>query len=449
MLTGCTRGGSPTPAPSGSASYAAADCAADATSENTFKVGAILPVSGPAHLGGLAELAAINVALTNIKAAGGITGKPVCIVAVDAGSGNDAGKAAEATASLVGQKPSVILTSLTNEATAAVVSGTAAAGIPVMSLSTTSSALAPTASNFYRVAPPEWAQAQALTQTLIVDGNPKIAIIGSTDPAAVAYRKILTEVFQGEKGLVLYGGVPANSPVATTTPTPTPTPAPKPSPTATPVPEDFTPGQSDFTAQVTAALASKPNAVVIVGTTETPAILKELIKQGWKMPKTYLGDSNVTSYAGKFPDGALLGAQGTIPGQSPSEDLRAAITAWTTQVKATTLTSVNYAAEAYDATVLAALAAAMYAHTDPGTVNTNLMAVSGTYGGDKCDTFAACAKLLNSNKLITYRGPSTLGAFTAAREVSSAMVSIYQYNAEGLPIWTGIQSVRSVKEPKQ
>jgi neutral amino acid transport system substrate-binding protein len=339
----------------------------------------------------------------------------------------------------------VIITALSNEATGAVAA--AASAIPVMSLTSTSSSLSLSYSNLFRVAPPEWAQALALTQTLIVDGNPKIAIIGSIDPAAVAYRTVLTQTFTEEKGLVLYGGLPTNSPAATPTPTPTPLPAPKPS--TTPAPEQFTPGQATFATEVTAALATKPNAVVVVATTETSAILAELMKQGWKMPKTYLGDSNVTGYAGVFASGALLGAQGTIPGQSPSEELRNRLTAWTTQVKATTLTSVNYAAEAYDATVLAALAGAMYAKTSPVVVARNLPAVSGSYGGDKCDSYASCAKILDTNKLVSYRGPSTMGSFTATNEVSSAMVSIFQYNNENVPIWTGIQSVRSIKEPKK
>jgi len=444
VLSGCARGGVPAPTAS-PVPLAAADCKPETTSENTFKVGAILPVGGAAHLGGMAELAALNLAVADINAAGGVTGKPACIVALDSGTGLDPASASAAAATLASQKPSVIMTALTTEATAAVAA--AAPGIPVMSLTSTSSALSLSFDTVYRVAPPEWAQALALTQTLIVDGNPKIAIIGSTDPAAVAYRTILTQTFTEEKGLVLYGGLPTNSPGATPTPTPTPVPAPKPS--ATPAPEQFAPGQISFVTEVTAALATKPNAVVIVASTETVPILAELMKQGWKMPKTYLGDSNVTSYAGVFPAGSLIGAQGTIPGQSPSEELRTRLTAWTTQVKAVTLKSVNYAAEAYDATILAALAGAMYAKTTPSVVAANLNAVSGSYGGDKCDSFAACAKLLNANGLISYRGPSTMGSFTGTHEVSSAMVSIFQYNNENVPIWTGIQSVRSIKEPKK
>jgi neutral amino acid transport system substrate-binding protein len=118
-------------------------------------------------------------------------------------------------------------------------------------------------------------------------------------------------------------------------------------------------------------------------------------------------------------------------------------------VKATTLTSFNYAAEAYDATVLAALAGAMYATTSPSVVARNLPAVSGSYGGEKCDSYANCAKILNTNAQIAYRGPSTMGSFTGAHDVSSAMVSIYQYNNDNVPIWTGIQSVRSIKDPKK
>lgn len=435
VLTGCTRpsqNASPTPtaAPTG---ITVAECAANATNSNTLKIGAILPLTGPSYLGGYAQLAAMNKAVADITKAGGISvvtkdnpttpSLPTCIVPIDSGAGFDAAAAAAAGADLASKKVSVILTALSTEATAAVVASNP--GTPVLSL--TSTAPIP-ATDLFRIGPPTWAEAQALTQTLIVDGNPKIAMVGPTDAGSMAMRASIQSEFAEQKGLVLYGGID-----------PAPAPATKPATAAVPL---------TISEQVAAAIAAKPDAIVIVAAGETTEYLRALLAQKWKMPKAYLVHTNVVNYSKTFTEGDLLAVQGTVPGQSPSEELATYVNNWSLATRKVNIESVNYAAEAYDATVLAGLAAVNLAHSQPSYIGVSLLPVSGTYGGELCYNFADCAKSLTENKLIHYKGVSSMGPFTGAREVSTSMISIYQYKADNTPVWTGLISVASVKPPK-
>lgn len=421
---------SPTPTPSGISAHT---CAPGSSNAATLKIGAILPMSGPSYLGGYAQMAAITKAVDDIMKAGGISvatktnptasSLPACVISYDSGAGLDAAAAATVGAQFATQGLSVILTALSTEATAAVT--VANPGTPVLSLTSTAPIVA---ADFFRIGPPSWAEAQALTQTLIVDGNPKIAMVGPTDASSMAMRASIQSEFAEQKGLVLYGGIE---------PTPSSAPAPAPSATALTV--------SD---QISAAILAKPDAIVIVAAGETPEYLRELIKQKWKMPKVYLIKTNVIDYSKVFATGDLLAVQGTIPGQSPSEELRRYLNDWSQATRNTNIESVNYAAEAYDATVLAALGAVNYAHTQPSYISSSLLAVSGTYGGDLCYSFTDCAKMLTENRPIHYKGVSSMGPFTGTREISTSMISIYQYKNDNTPVWTGLVSVRSVKEPK-
>ena len=136
------------------------------------------------------------------------------------------------------------------------------------------------------------------------------------------------------------------------------------------------------------------------------------------------------------------------PGQSPSDELKQYLSDWSQATRGKSIESVNFAAEAYDATILAALGATNYAHTQPSYISSSLLAVSGTYGGELCYSFSECAKPLTENRQIHYKGVSSMGPFTGIREVATSMISIYQYKADNTPVWTGLVSVASVKPPK-
>ena len=136
-----------------------------------------------------------------------------------------------------------------------------------------------------------------------------------------------------------------------------------------------------------------------------------------------------------FQAGTLKGAQGTIPGANPADDFKKRASAWHKQVEGSELSDYSYAAESYDATILAGLAAIKGGATDPATIQANLHAVSGANGGEECTSYAACKALLKDGKDIQYKGVSGAGPFNDKNDPSSAFIGIYKYDENNKPIW--------------
>ena len=99
------------------------------------------------------------------------------------------------------------------------------------------------------------------------------------------------------------------------------------------------------------------------------------------------------------------------------------------------LNDFSYAAESYDATILAALAAVRAKSTTGTQIQQNLAAVSGAAGGATCTGFKECADLLASGSEIDYEAVSGAGPFNANNDPSSAFIGIYQYGADNTYTW--------------
>jgi len=148
------------------------------------------------------------------------------------------------------------------------------------------------------------------------------------------------------------------------------------------------------------------------------------------MSKTYFTDGNTADYSKDFAKGTLEGAQGTIPGADPDQTFKDRVSGWAEVGEGKPLTDYSYAAESYDATILAALAAVKGGKTDSQTIRDNYAAVSGATDGEECNTFADCAALLADGKEIRYAGPSGIGPIDKENDPSSAFVGIYTFNGD-------------------
>ena len=91
--------------------------------------------------------------------------------------------------------------------------------------------------------------------------------------------------------------------------------------------------------------------------------------------------------------------------------------------------STTYAAHAFDALVIVALASLTVGSTEAadyaGVIN------DVTRGGTVCQTYASCAELVTAGEDIDYVGASGLMEFTDAGEPSLAGYDIYEFNSEG------------------
>ena len=122
-------------------------------------------------------------------------------------------------------------------------------------------------------------------------------------------------------------------------------------------------------------------------------------------------DGNTADYSKDFDPGTLKGAQGTIPGAEANDAFKKRLDG----TNGSPLSSYAYGPEAYDATMLIALAAVKAGAVDGPSIQAQMAAVSGSTNGTKCTGFKECADLLASGKEIDYQPVSGVGPFNSAK----------------------------------
>jgi len=399
-LSGCAGA---TTTPDAAASYTAATCADGSTSADTFKVGTILPVTGNLAFLNPPELAGAGLAVSEINAAGGVGSAKACILATDSGDSTDLTISTASAATLVDGKVSVVIGAASSSVSLNVVDTFTAAKIVQISGANTAAKLSGYSPFYFRTAPPDTVQGSALGQLVTGDGNANVAFLVFNDTYGTGLRDSTQGAIEASGGKIVYGGTGTS--------------------------QEFPAGQTTFSSEVTAAIASKPDAIVILAFDETKAIIPELVAQGWDMSKVYLSDGNTSDYSAAFEAGTMTGAQGTIPGAQANDEFKAKLVAYYKAVENGDLKDFSYGPETYDATILAALAAVKGGKTDSETIQANLAAVSGANGGEACTTYVDCVKLLKDGKDIQYKGNAGVGPFNMNNDPSSAFIGIFKYDA--------------------
>jgi ABC-type branched-subunit amino acid transport system substrate-binding protein len=134
--------------------------------------------------------------------------------------------------------------------------------------------------------------------------------------------------------------------------------------------------------------------------------------------RLYGSDGNMLNSFGdalKDEPGVLAGMKGTAPLTPLTDDFKQRIRGVDPSVP-----DFNYSGEAYDAVIVAALAAEMAHTTDAPTVAKYIVAV--TIGDKICETFKACVAGIHAGENIQYRGVSSLkrSGFTEKGDPSTA-----------------------------
>jgi len=420
LLAACSTSGSAETTSSASAGGAKKDPAASCKAPDTpgtdaLKIGTILPLTGTlSYLNPPAE-SGVGLAVEDINSAGGVLDKDVSIdPATDSGDSNDMTVSSSAATKLVNAKVPVVIGAESSSVTLNVIDQLTSNCIVQISPANTATDLSGYSSHYYRTAPPDSVQGSALGQLVTGDGNAKVAFLVFNDTYGTGLRDTVQQAIEDSGGQVVYGGKGKG--------------------------QEFPPGQTTFSSEVTAALAAKPDAIVVLAFDETKSVIPELKSQNADMSKIYMSDGNTADYSKDFDPGTLEGAQGTIPGASPKDELKQRLSDFYKQSSGKELADYSYAAESYDATTLAALAAVKGKGTDSGTIQANMAAVSGADGGTKCETFKACKDLLDKGEDIQYTGPSGIGPFDSKNDPSSAYIGIYKFDGDNKPVYqTAIQ----------
>ncbi len=365
-------------------------------------IGTLLPQTGTLAYLGPPEIAGVQLAINEINDAGGVLGNDVEVVNADSSDADHAEIATQSVTDLMSQDVQVIIGAASSSVTLNVIDDITGADIVQISPANTATSLSGYSDFYFRTAPPDTVQGAALGNLITGDGHSNIGILVFNDDYGTSLRDVVKDTVEASGATVVYGNTG----------------------------QEFDPAASSFATDITALMATSPDAVVVLAFEQTKQIIPELIAAGVDPTTIYLVDGNTADYSSDFEAGTLTGAQGTIPGAYPSDDFQ-------TRLKEVDpdLTDYAYGPESYDATILAALAAVRGGGTDGVTIQANMAAVSGADGGEKCSTFADCVTLLEDGSDIQYVGQAGIGPFNEDNDPSSAYIGVYQYNEDNTITW--------------
>lgn len=389
VLAGCTGGGT------GSATSEAPEEPAE---ELALSIGTVLPQTGSLAFLGPPEEAGVALAVADVnEAAKGVT------VEVTFGDSGDAdNKAFETTVpKLQSEGVSAMIGAAASGVTKLFLDSNVSAGIITFSPANTSPDFTAWDDNnlYWRTAPSDLLQGEVLANLIAEDGAENIGIIYQNDAYGTGLFGVVKEVFESTGGTVVAEA-------------------------------SYNDGDSSFDAQVQTVLASNPDAVVLI-TFDQFATIAPLLANGGIDPATmYLVDGNLKNWGDQVAV-PLEGAKGTLPGPALPGDFQERVNEnWVAEGNPE-LEDFSYAGESYDAVVLLALAALAAGSTDAADIAAKLQEVSGGSGdGEKCDTFADCADIINGGGVADYDGFSGPVTFDENGDPTEATIGIYQYGAD-------------------
>jgi branched-chain amino acid transport system substrate-binding protein len=390
-LTGCTATSTPEPVATKKPQHVYPK-----TGDGVLTIGTLFPLTGELSFLGPAETAGVDAAVKEINAAGGYNGKPVVVIHKNSGDAGSTVPAAELSALIdahadviIGPSSSAVAETMLGQAAAAhtaLISPAATFPVP------TTPATAP---YFFRTIPAYAMQGLALAKAIPVKSRSRIALVYANDTVGASLAQALPEALRRQHG-TLVASVSVDS-------------------TAT--------SYSDIIANVVAA---KPTAVVLAteggATTQTLSLIKGLTAAKLGGSTLWLTSQNLADYSQALPAGTLAGAHGVLEGATPSA-------AFVAQLAAVSpgLASTLYAPEAYDATMLAALAAVAGKDDGAASIARNLRATST--GGITCSTWVECTTVLKTDDNIDYGGVSGPVDLAANGDLSSAYYGVYAYSS--------------------
>jgi len=385
-LAGCSSDKSDDSSSSGSTSGASAattsvttDCTpeqakAGATpSTEALRIGTLLPDTGSLSFLGPPMVAGTQLGVNDVNAAGGVLGQPVQLIPGD--SGDTTTDTANTTVDReLAAGTQVIVGAASSSVSLKVIDKIASAGVVMFSPANTSDQFVcyPDKGMYFRTAPTDVLQAQAVAQLISDDGGQRVAIMALNDPYGTGLADNI------EKNLI-DSGVPSDQIEKII----------------------YDPNAQSFNSEVDQVKNFNPDAVALVGFEESAKIITRMHEVGIGPSDgmaMYGVDGNMGNALGESVAKPLLD---TMQGTTPLTDVGAA---FQDRLKAVnpSLIYFNYAGESYDAVVISALAAEQAKSTAGTDIAANINSV--TEGGTKCTSYVECLPLVKAGTDIDYDG---------------------------------------------
>lgn len=407
VLAAC--GGSSSTSESSSAAPASSSAAPSSSSaepapstdcKNTqLKIGTLLPATGSLAYLGPPEFAGVDLAVKEIDAAGGVLGQPVVNEYGDSGD-TETDIASQTVDSHLQKGVQAIIGAASSGVTFTVIDKITSNGVLQISPANTAPSLTDYPDNglYFRTAPSDALQGAVQASNAIDNGFTSGATIARKDPYGEGLQNAFIADFEANGGTI------------TTALT-------------------YDPTAASFEAEVAEIAAGNPEFVQVVGFDESTKLIQEMIKQGVgpQDVQIYLADGNLSATAFKdFPKDTMTGVIGTVPTGDPSVDVEAFNGKLLEQDPA--LTDFAYGAQAYDATILVALAAE-YAGCADGTAIAAAMPMiaNADAGGEACGTYADCVAIIQAGGQPNYDGVTGPLDFNEYGDPKAATIDVVQY----------------------
>ncbi|MGH3900086.1 MAG: caspase, EACC1-associated type [Pseudonocardiaceae bacterium] len=370
--------------------------------DGVLSIGTLLPKTGAFVYNGPALEAGVNLARKDINDAGGIPGIGVQLDEANRGDeGNPfVDTAGRSTDSLLAGGVDVIIGPGTSAVGLKVIDKVTCAGVIMFAPGTASPVFTtyPDQGLFFRTSPSSELEGSVLGKLVVVDGNSTAVVMSRDDVYGNGLREVTVKAIQESGGKVLDSF-------------------------------HYDPNAGSYDKDVQRVKDKNPDAIVLIGFTESARILAKMIEGGLgpRSKRVYGSGSNMSNtlavQVSPQDPGVLTGMKGT--------PLDAGGEAFLTRLREADpgLPDLTFAGRAYDAVVITALAAAVARTDAPAAIAKEINGV--TKVGEKCTSFAACMTLVENSRNVDYDGPSGPLEFTDPGEPCSATYAISEIQADG------------------
>ncbi|RZS56516.1 branched-chain amino acid transport system substrate-binding protein [Microcella putealis] len=406
VLAGCTGEPEPMPTPTASPEPSPTPFRTAAPSgDGVLVVGTLLPTAGDTAGVAAAQIAAVETAVRELNEAGGVLEQPVTVVHRDSGA-EPGDQLAAAVADLVARGVDVVIGPNTGPLVEQALPLLAEAGVALVSTGATGSAerAADAAGLFARVVPGDAVQGRALAATAVAAGAETVAVVASDDPYGA-------DMTAGVDAALADAGL---EPATVITVAGTSAPA----------------GLADA-AEADAVIVATSAAVAAL----TGGMLSTLLDAGLAPDALFLGSAAAVDYSAGLDAGALEGARGVVVGAAVDDEFAARLA-----LADPFLDSYPYAAEAYDAVLLAALAATVLADEGGASLIAGLPQVASE--GAPCSSYGECLQFLvdEPDAGLNYEGLAGPLDMTVDGDLDIDGVVIGLYTAENRVVRGGVSS---------
>lgn len=376
---------------SGDTTTVTTDCVPDqatagATPVTTpLRIGTLLPETGSLSFLGPPMVAGTRLGVDDVNAAGGVLAQPVELITGD--SGDTTTDTANATVDReLAAGTQVIVGAASSSVSLKVIDKVVSAGVVMFSPANTSDQFVcyPDKGMYFRTAPTDVLQAQALSQLIAEDGAQRVSVIALNDPYG-------TGLAANTVDNLVEAGIPADQIQKII----------------------YDPNAQSFNAEVDQIKDFAPDAVALIGFEESAKIITRMHEVGIGPSDgmhVYGVDGNMGNALGEnIAPGLLAGMRGTTPLTDVGPEFQDRL-----KVVDPGLIDYNYAGESYDAVVISALAAEQAGSTAGVDIAANINDV--TKDGTKCTSYQQCLDLLRAGENIDYDGITGELSFTDAGE---------------------------------